>query len=316
MKRSEILAIIEKSPTDTTLKTIRSERDYRMPAGYISWKTLSCLSAFALSTCQKENALIDITAFIHSYYLALWYAKDAPIYCISETLLEALNNTDALHKPNVLAEWKPTLPYFLLAFPRGTLGSTSGKIDYIVVGCQDNSHPEWQSGQWRDIKIEEFKVKHDLHFQWATTDTEQTCWFGGTAIAADGSLIYQEKLSLGKNDFDEPDIEFNRKIRNLVINILLLLEHSPEIVEPISEAETKRKPKGFAVKPEKSDSNGTRYPRWLGKNYRYSQEKSTGSHASPRLHWRRGHWRSLEPSDNKPWKQHKRVWIEPVLVNG
>jgi hypothetical protein len=32
-----------------------------------------------------------------------------------------------------------------------------------------------------------------------------------------------------------------------------------------------------------------------------------GTHASPRLHWRRGHWRTMK-------KSGKKVWIDPMLV--
>jgi len=42
---------------------------------------------------------------------------------------------------------------------------------------------------------------------------------------------------------------------------------------------------------------------------RKSESSSTphGTHASPRLHWRRGHWRTMK-------KSGKKVWVDPMLV--
>jgi hypothetical protein len=39
------------------------------------------------------------------------------------------------------------------------------------------------------------------------------------------------------------------------------------------------------------------------------------THSSPIAHWRRGHWRVLESSEGKRWKNGKRIWIKPIYVN-
>jgi hypothetical protein len=63
-------------------------------------------------------------------------------------------------------------------------------------------------------------------------------------------------------------------------------------------------------------------PNLLGWSYRAHREKPKsevphGTHASPRMHWRRGHFRN-QPYGPKPWTEmtpKKLIWIEPVLVN-
>ena len=313
--RARSLLTIEKVEKKL-LRQIR-KRDYWIPRGYIGWKTLSGIIALSLSTCEIKYASVDISTFLHSYRTALWFAQDAPIYCLTKELIEAFDNTDALHKPGILAGWKPSLPTFLLAIPKGLIHTPDdGEIDYLVVSCNDSEYPEWNQAKWKHIQIEPFKLEHKLHFQICTVDSKETVWMSGTAIAPDNSLIYQENSNLGKSLMTSDDRQFIGRIRNLVINTLLALEFSPSLLSNVTEIETRAKAGGFAIK---SPSSNTRYPRWLGKNYQTRSEPSTllnlSTHSSPRSHWRRGHWRVLESGEGKPWKQSKRLWIEPVFIN-
>jgi hypothetical protein len=53
-------------------------------------------------------------------------------------------------------------------------------------------------------------------------------------------------------------------------------------------------------------------PNYIGKMYQSRSEPASGTHASPRSHWRRGHFR------NQPYgtglASHKIIWIEPVFI--
>jgi len=56
------------------------------------------------------------------------------------------------------------------------------------------------------------------------------------------------------------------------------------------------------------------HPRWVAKRYRLNRPETANSvHASPRMHWRRGHWRGQRFGEKR--KEVKQVWIEPILVN-
>ena len=314
LNRNRTLIAFEKVNKDL-LRQIRADRTYKMPPNYINWQTLSGIVALVLSTCQPEYARADVSAFLHSYRTALWFAQNAPIYCLTPELIEAFDRTDALHKPGILAGWQPSLPTFMLAIPKGLICTPDGgQVDYLTISCSDSEHPEWNQAKWKQVKIEPFNLKHHLYFQICTVDSNETVWTSGTAIGFDGTLIYDETHSIGKSVMSPADREFVGRIRNLVINILLALEFSPSLLTDVTENETKEKNKGFAIA---RTSSVARYPRWLGKNYQtrsvLSAEKKT--HSSPCSHWRRGHWRVLESGEDKRWKQTKRVWIEPVLVN-
>ena len=59
-------------------------------------------------------------------------------------------------------------------------------------------------------------------------------------------------------------------------------------------------------------------PRVIGEGYKpkvIRNYETTGTHASPRTHWRSGHWRQ-QPYGKKDDPKLKTIWLEPVLVNG
>lgn len=313
LNRNQTLKAFEKVNKDL-LKQIRAHRTYKMPANYIDWQILSGIAAFALSTCELDYAKVDVSAFIHSYRTALWFAQDAPIYCLTPEIIEAFHQTDALHKPGVLSGWQPSLPTFLLAIPKGLICTPEGGIiDYLTVSCSDSDHPEWNRSKWRHVEIEPFNLKHNLYLQICTVDSHETVWTSGTAINFDGALIYDQTSSIGKHLLSADDKDFIQRIRNLIINVLLALEFSPSLLTDVTETETRTK-KGFAID---RPSSVARFPRWLGKNYQSKSVLSTGNatHSSPCIHWRRGHWRVLQSGEGKRWRNTKRLWIEPVLVN-
>ncbi len=313
LNRNKTLKAFEKVNKDLLAK-IRNDRTYKMPPNYINWDILSGIIAIAISTCSSDYAKIDVSAFIHSYRTALWFAQNAPIYCLTPEIIEAFDRTDALHKPSILAGWQPSLPTFMLAIPKGLIYTPEGgEIDCLTVSCSDSKHPEWNRGRWRNVEIEPYNLKHSLYFQICTIDTQETVWTSGTAIESQGDLIYDETSSIGKNIMSVADKEFVQRIRNLVINILLTLEFRAEVITDVNPNETKIR-RGFGIT---QPSSIAKFPRWMGKNYQPKSisNSNCSTHSSPCIHWRRGHWRVLESGEGKRWRDTKRLWIEPVLVN-
>jgi hypothetical protein len=70
MNRNKTLMMFEKSNKEL-LRDIREEVNYRIPSEYISWQVLSQVIAIALSTGELSYAKTDISAFCHSYRIAL-----------------------------------------------------------------------------------------------------------------------------------------------------------------------------------------------------------------------------------------------------
>ncbi|MEG5175562.1 hypothetical protein QUB25_25990 [Microcoleus sp. B3-D7] len=331
MNRNKTLVMFEKINRDL-LANIREDVNYRMPSGYISWQVLSQIIAIGLSTCDLEYAKVDISAFIQSYRIALWFAQKAPMYCFTHELIEAFDQTDALHKPGVLYGWQPSRPTFLLAMPKGAISAPDGAaIDYLTISCSNINHPEWNCGKWKSISIQPLKLNYPLYFQYSTIDTHETVWTSGTAVSENGdTLIYDENCDIGRDTLTPEDRVFIQRIRNLVINILLALEFVPSLITDIDKKDLSST-KGFGEKLQKPKTVD-RFPRWLGKGFSLPQsdslttleeileedeEKTTVKmiHSSPIAHWRRGHWRVLETGEGKRWKNANRIWIKPIYVN-
>ncbi len=120
------------------------------------------------------------------------------------------------------------------------------------------------------------------------------------------------------NDLDRHEIYPGTTVAGmgrLIINTIMLIKYQPSLVtvkQSISSGA------GFGQKA----SNEPMPVRWLGKGFSNSQVKDVstqdhkckgGTHASPRAHWRRGHWHGYRYGEGR--KTLKRKWVQPVYVN-
>lgn len=113
-------------------------------------------------------------------------------------------------------------------------------------------------------------------------------------------------------DYDPQVVrELNDYLQSIFLRLLLIMECRPELVE--TESKLIRVNQGFA----KDKAKDFYEPLWIGRNYRVKREDAQdkgGTHASPRVHWRRGYLRNQPYGEGR--QQRKLVWIEPVLVMG
>lgn len=108
-----------------------------------------------------------------------------------------------------------------------------------------------------------------------------------------------------ENTFGEDDENFLESIGVIVFGTLLAMETRPELLD---------RTRLIKRIPAKKDKPAREFwsPNIIGKHYHLKREPQGGTHASPRMHWRRGHFR------NQPFgpqsKERKTIWIEPMLV--
>lgn len=122
-----------------------------------------------------------------------------------------------------------------------------------------------------------------------------------------------------------------------MLKLLCVLNWRDNLIEPAQ-----------CIRPARHRRGSVRSELWspniIGRRYRPRSESVTpaGTHASPRLHWRRGHatfqvigkkedlvpvavlarnengeidWPRVEEATRQRfWKSHKRVWVDPILV--
>jgi len=119
----------------------------------------------------------------------------------------------------------------------------------------------------------------------------------------------------------EQDAEFHNRVNLFALNLMLTLVTRPRLVK---QGQMTRK---ASVKHNRS-RDALWSPNTIGWDYqaaRHNGAAAGGTHASPRLHWRMGHWHTVlsGPRIDKETKQpldvngriRKLEWFEPVLVN-
>lgn len=98
----------------------------------------------------------------------------------------------------------------------------------------------------------------------------------------------------------------------LVFNFLLWQQSMRDRGESVILMDAPTKQMGFG-----KTSKKLIVPQVIGEGYKpkvIRNYEPIGTHASPRTHWRSGHWKQqMIGSRKKP--QHKTIWIEPTLVN-
>jgi hypothetical protein len=139
----------------------------------------------------------------------------------------------------------------------------------------------------------------------------------------DASYMEEAKLHLGfdphevKADLPSGSAErvFQLKMQSFAVKLMLALTARPSVVKL-----------GNITRPEKIKKGRVKHdalwsPNLVGWDYRAVRVRPdgapAGSHASPRMHWRKGHWRN-QPFGPKPWtdaSERRLAWIEPVLIN-
>ena len=128
----------------------------------------------------------------------------------------------------------------------------------------------------------------------------------------DKDLIFCSVSTVGyARDYDDQILYRDKtvgQITRLIANAIMLINYQPSLITTQSSSSSGV---GFS----KKSSNEPMPVRWLGKTFSNdrTRSRSTGGHASPRSHWRRGHWHGYRCGEGR--KVLKRKWIQPVYVN-
>jgi hypothetical protein len=99
------------------------------------------------------------------------------------------------------------------------------------------------------------------------------------------------------------DETFLSRMVSVCFSLLIAQTARPELLTPEHRATGKRTKKA----PREIWT-----PNFLGKGYTARRETAEGTHASPRLHWRRGHFRNQAYGPKH--SERKTIWIEPTLI--
>lgn len=264
---------------------------------------------------------------------------DLPAFFVSREFLAAICQTDL---PDDI-KWTDTkLPYDagLLYLPLGALRDPEGAAVNVLGWHRLRKGEQILVGRKMKIDcIEDAFIVLGLCEPSVTrmysrcVDASQTHYIAAPTVTASTRGIFDLPLT-------KDDEVFLSQMVSICFSILLSLNAKPELLTP-GQLSTG---KGKKTKKAKREFWT---PNIIGRSYRVQREHRGGSHASPRLHWRRGRW-NHQPIGNyrgnpdfvsaatlprladgridwdavsddvreRFWKYHKHIWLEPVLIEG
>lgn len=123
-------------------------------------------------------------------------------------------------------------------------------------------------------------------------------------------LCHEEVNIVLNDDYNGDDILEPHE--RFIFNFLLWQQSMHDKRQEVVKIDAPSKSMGFG-----KNSKSIIVPQVIGEGYRpkvIQDYQPTGTHASPRTHWRSGHWR-WQPFGKKENPDYKTIWVEPVLVN-
>lgn len=283
------------------LNIVLRHRPYRIPQGYTSWAKMAEVIAVALST-HVLKAHDNYAGLLSAARTALWFVKDAPVYCVKPELIDELWGGTIEDNPRILEDLNTEDCTILFLLPDGSLQSPSGhKLDHIVFHISDQKRPDSSQGKAFGVEVEYLPHPFPIHYSWATADTYGMCWLGAWGVK-DGKITTTAE-DLGSLAPAPAEREWLNKMRSLVLQFLLVMKYEPELIDASTSTTSARR-------RENNSSNRSlqRRPRILGteKPKRKLYPRRGGSHASPEPHWR-----LLDPDRNPRWKYRRWVRVLP-----
>lgn len=306
-------------------------------------------------------ALSDPT-YVESYdsqrnatlFSAIWEESGLNQFFVTPALYDAVANTDP---PADIAFNDFQMPHEAMVFqlPTGKLTYNGHSVPYIGI-CRLRSGKYESKGRTAVVKVD---IEADK-FLFTTAIPDASIHFGIGAFGAglkqilEGGvdvLAFSDDATDGQtNDPTKkkitPDVVLVNQMMRIALNLILAMEVEPELLE-----------RGRKVSMHKKESYREVWqPNFIGRKYRIVYSKpgvAPGTHASPRMHWRSGHFRRQGVGTRKPiaclcghldrshadgeygsrycmqpdcncfkyrqvgggYDDHRTVWIKPILVN-
>ncbi len=234
---------------------------------------------------KSENDLLNATL---TAFAALQSAKnDCPMFFVHEGLLDAARQPDIGFTVDLNAL---PLPYdsFSFIFPK--------KHGLVVKGLTiDAIHIFRSSPATNEAHNALYPDTDQAMFIYALNEDAYTKFGASFTRPFDPS----ERLR------SNPEAaETTNPLVILALNLLFAMAARPEYVE-----------RGMRQGRHKKSGAEIWTPNIVGRKYAVKRDPNaeTGSHASPRMHWRRGHFRQQAFGVGRT--EHKIIWLEPTLVN-
>jgi len=294
---------------------ISTQPSYRSPKNYYNWNDYidHFVETYAVAFERTQNSETkEERNLAHNAVLLLErvIGEAAPAIYLSSELYQALAETKL---PKLTKEHKVPLRQFHLMLPTGAFISGNKPVSIACCVLHNEDSPVDGDIQWPDGSKTGYAISCAISH--GTRALPLTCWFNDT-----GTKYHTvPNLNYLPSSYDDDDnlnrevlgfyFELQRRALALVIHAVLIMQYQPELLTTTPASTSGA---GFSAKKRRTEDLPLR---WLGRDYRRTQasEAPAGSHASPRAHWRKGHWHHFRCGKGR--QKLKLQWVEPVFVN-
>lgn len=300
-------------------------RRYRNVEGYEPFSLVA--KQFAYNLFALEMGLVERQLTVNDFLadfawsavvLSGWMLAHHPfpVWWLHQDLFEAFEESDL---PKAIADLQVSVPFGVIMLPHHRILNP------------DREHCDWVFFQYLPQGFV-FPTMHFGSHRIAATpvDCDKLRWttvlrngtgYASTVELAGEQLIHGE-FEISKAYFDTNvdltlEQQFQHRIEKIVLQTLLYLQIRPDdLMAPTAALTLSTKAQGFGGK----QSTDTRLiPLIIGQQFQPQIERIGSSsthlaHASPRTHWRRGHWRRVALGEGRQKREWR--WIQPILVNG
>jgi hypothetical protein len=240
-------------------------------------------------------------------YRIIDYAS--PVYYIAEDFTRAVAATDLPHD-FTLADLHWPMPAMVIGFPKRFMREYLGReICYVYAADFDAGDYSCQFLPFVPV-ISMPKAK--VAFFWYTCENGELESVVSSYYKEDRvDGITQRYSYTDYTGADAPKVKEDKeccdRLSVLMFKLLVVLNTRPSLVEPATCTRRACSRKGKLRRELWA-------PNIIGGTYRVARENTapTGTHMSPRLHWRRGHLRNQAHGQGRTLR--KLIWIEPILI--
>ena len=232
-----------------------------------------------------------------------------PVYYLAEGFIRAIAATELPHD-FTFADLHWPLDAMVLGFPVRFMQEYVGKeVCYVYVARFSQGE---HSCPWFPVAPAVVMPQAKIALFWYACTTGRLESFVSSFWEQD--KVDEAILKHGYTDYTNADQskvaedqECCDRVSALILKLLVVLNTRCNLVEPAVCLRAARRHKG--------KTRGELWsPNFIGRNYRVLHETTApvGTHATPRLHWRRGHLRNQAHGQGRTLR--KLIWIEPMLI--
>lgn len=302
------------------------------PAGYIDPKyySLSMEGAYLTALTVGIKSTVDATI---GHVVKSLIKYESPTYFVDPQFAVAAAATE-LPNDMKFGELRLPMPALLLVMPIGfVFDQIKWRIPYIAVAHKEAE--VIQNSDGKPVSTVEMLLFHMPFYPEKGTTINYTGWFPANTtmgeVLHDVEFTNFEDTTVSEKEtikrlFNVEDIQLdfpscipNAQDEPKLINTLCLTGCKIlAILNTLSNLVTvgvKTRAERVNSKNPKKNREALWSPNFIGKDFKVEREYTSqgGTHASPRMHWRRGHLHTVLFGEQRT--QRRRQWYKPVLVN-